>query len=175
MIKHVLLTAAAFGLLMATRAAFAQEELNERADRKITGEYYRPHTASMYRRSAVNNSQTLNYYGRRYSQVPKETTQEHVAETRRNVAAAQKETAKLKHEAQSNKQIDQHLKTIQEHEAKALALIEKMEKSETDGKKLAAYSSQVTKELKAAEAENDKLKKLLGVAELEPSASEITK
>ena len=175
MIRHVLLTAAAFALLTATGVAVAQEDLNKRADRKITGEYYRPHTASMYRRSAVYNSQALNYYGRRYSQVPKETAQEHTAEIRRNVAAAQKETTKLKDEAKSNKQIDQHLKAIEGHEAKALALIEKMEKSETDGKKLAEYSSQVTKELKAAEAENDKLRKLLGVEELEPAPSQPTK
>lgn len=167
MTKHVLLTSAALALLMAPGVASA-EDLNERADRKITGEYYRPHTASMYRRSAVYSSQTLSYYGRRYSQVPKETAQEHTAEIRRNVTAAQQETTKLKHEAKSNKEIDQHLKSLQGHEAKALALIEKMEKMETDGKKLAEYASQVSKELKAAEVENDKLKKLLGVEELEP-------
>jgi hypothetical protein len=175
MTKHVLLTAAALGCLMATRMASAQQELNERADRKITGEYYRPHTASMYRRNAIYNSQTLNYYGRRYNQVPKETAQEHTAEIRRSVASAQKETGKLKHEAKNSKQIDQHLKTIQGHEAKALALIEKMEKAETNGKQLAEYSLQVSKELQAAEAENDNLKKLLGVAELEQTEAKPAK
>ncbi|HQU45099.1 MAG TPA: hypothetical protein PK867_19955, partial [Pirellulales bacterium] len=117
------------------------------------------------------NAQTLNYYGRRYSQVPKETAQEHTTEIRRNVTAAQKETAKLKHEAKNSKEIDQHLKAIEGHQAKAIALIAKMEKVETDGKKLAEYSSQVSHELQAAEAENDQLKKLLGVGELEPPAS----
>ncbi|HWB09008.1 MAG TPA: hypothetical protein VG826_07280 [Pirellulales bacterium] len=165
MTKYVLLTAAVLGLF--TAGACAQEDLNERADRKITGEYYRPHTASMYRQGAAYNARVLNYYGRRYSQVPKETTQEHAAEIRRNLTAAQKETAKLKHEAKDDKQIDQHLKAIEGHEAKALALLQKMEKAETDGKKLAEYSSQVSKELKAAEAENDKLKKLLGIAEID--------
>lgn len=168
MTNHVRFAAAALGVLFATSVGFAQEELNERADRKITGEYYRPHTASMYRRSAVYNAQTLNYYGRRYSQVPKETAQEHTAEIRRNVTAAQKETAKLHHEAKTHQEIDQHLKAMQSHQATAITLIEQMEKVETDGKKLAGYSAQVAQELKAAEAENDKLKKLLGVAELEP-------
>jgi hypothetical protein len=165
MTKYALLTAAVLGLL--TAAASAGEELNERADRKITGQFYRPHTASMYRQGAAYNARVLNYYGRRYTQVPQETTQEHAAEIRRNLTAAQKETAKLKHEAKENKEIDQHLKAIEGHEATALALLQKMEKVETDGKKLAEYSSQVSKELKAAEAENDKLKKLLGITELE--------
>jgi hypothetical protein len=164
----MMVTAAMLGLLLVTQSVSAQDELNERADRKITGEYYRPHTASMYRRSAAYNAQALNYYGRRYSQVPQDTAKEHTAEIRRNVTSAQKETAKLKHEAKNNKQIDQHLKTIEGHESKALALVEKMEKSPTDSKKLAEYSAQVNQELKAAEAENEKLRKLLGVEELEP-------
>jgi hypothetical protein len=175
MTRSICLTVAALSVLLAAGTAPAQEELNERADRKITGEYYRPHTASTYNRSAYYNAQALGYYGRRYSQVPSETTKEHTAEIRRNVTAAQKETGKLKHEAKTNKDIDQHLKAIQAHQAKALALIEKMEKSETDGKKLAEYSSQITKELHSAEAENEKLKKLLGVEPLDPEAHEAAK
>jgi hypothetical protein len=171
MSRQILLTAAA---LCVSCVALA-DELNERADRKITGEYYRPHTASSYHRSAYYNAQTLNYYGRRYRQVPTETAKEHAAEIRRNLTAAQKETAKLKHEAKANTQIDDRLKAIEAHQAKALGLVAKMEKAEADGKKLAEYAALVSKELQAAEVENDKLKKLLGIESLESAATHESK
>ncbi|HWB13454.1 MAG TPA: hypothetical protein VG826_29790 [Pirellulales bacterium] len=159
MYKSVLIAAAA---LLVGQAVVAQD-LSNRADRKITGEYFRPHTASSYQRSAISHAETLSYYGQRYSQLPAETVKEHASEINRNLDAAKKEYAKLDKEAQGNKAIDQHLAKINEHHARAAALAGKLETSE-HGPEWAQCCADIEKELKAAEAENEKLKKTLDTA-----------
>ena len=47
---------------------------------------------------------------------------------------------------------------------KAEAIIARLEKGATEGKSIAALSAEIAKELKAAELENEKLMKTLGVA-----------
>lgn len=141
------------------------DEPSFRADRKITGDYFRPHTASTYHRGAIQHAETLDYYGRRYSAVPAETAQEHAKEIHRNLDAAKKELTKLGKESKGDKKVDAHLKAIESHHAKATELAKKLEDKSIDAKTLAAYSAEIAKELKAAEAENDKLKATLGVAE----------
>jgi hypothetical protein len=158
MYKSVLLAAA---VLTVGQAVVAQD-LSTRADRKITGEYFRPHTASSYQRSAISHVETLNYYGQRYSQLPSETVMEHTSEIKRNLDSAKKEYSKLGKEAKGNKAVEQHLAKINEHQAKANELVGKIEKSES-GKECAQHCADLEKELKAAEAENDKLKKTLGI------------
>ncbi len=160
---------AALAALVFSQFAIADDP-SFRADRKITGEYFRPHTASTYQRSAIGHAETLNYYGRRYSQIPAETAQEHAAEIRRNLAAAKKEYAKLGKEAKGNKAVQQSLANIQEHQAKAEEMCDKLETEAKSGKEIAACCADITKELKAAEAENEKLKKALGI-EAESSAA----
>jgi hypothetical protein len=145
------------------------QELSERADRKITGEFFRPHTASSYHRSAISHTETLNYYGQRYSQLPSETVKEHASEIQRNLGAAKKEYTKLGKEAKGNKTVEQHLATINEHHAKASELAGKLEESGT-GSACAEHCAAIDKELKAAEAENEKLKKALGIGVKEEAA-----
>lgn len=156
--------AAAAGALGLGQFALGQE-LSLRADRKITGEHFRPYSASTYHQGAISHSEALNYYGRHYSHVPAETAKEHAAEIRRNLNAAKKEYAKLEKEAKGNKKVEAHLKAIEEHQAKAEAMCDELEKAATDGKTIMACCQEISKELKAAEAENEKLKETLGVAE----------
>lgn len=166
MLKSTFILTAALAALILVQQLPAGQELSNRADRKITGEYFRPHSASTYQRNAVSHAETLNYYGQRYSQIPAETAKEHAAEIRRNLNSAKKEYAKLGKEAKGNKQVQEHLTKIQEHQAKAEAMCDKLEKEATDGKAIAACCADISKELKAAEAENDKLLKTLGVEPL---------
>lgn len=141
------------------------EDPSFRADRKITGEYFRPHTASTYHIGAIQHAETLNYYGRRYSNVPVETAQEHAKEIHRNLDAAKKELTKLGKEAKVDKKVQIHLKAIESHQAKATELAKQLEGESVDAKTLAACCAEIAKELKAAEVENEKLKATLGIAE----------
>lgn len=159
-----LLILAALSVLGSAQLTVADDE-SFRADRKITGEYFRPHTASAYRRGAIQHAETLNYYGRRYSAVPVETTHEHATEINRNVGAAKKEVTKLGKEAKTNKDIQAHLKAIEGHEAKAAELAKQLENESTDAKTIASCCENIIKELQAAERENEQLKKALGIAE----------
>ncbi len=161
MVKQLILVAA-LGIPLIATISLAQE-LSTRADRKITGEYFRPYSGSTYHRGAIMHAETLDYYGRRYTRLPAETAKEHVAEIRRNLNAAKKEFSKLEEEAKGNKKLETQLKAIQEHQAKAEEMCVKLEKGTTEGKTVADCCQSIAKELKAAEAENEKLKHLLGV------------
>lgn len=162
MIKRIILVAALAVPLFAVCAS--AQELSNRADRKITGQYFRPYTGSTYHQGAIRHAEALNYYGRHYSQVPKETVKEHAGEIRRNLDAAKKEFSKLEKEAKNNKQVQEHLKIIQAHQAKAEEMCTKLEKA-TDSLTISTCCIDIAKELKAAEGENEKLKKTLGVEE----------
>lgn len=153
---------AALAVLVSSRFAVADEP-SFRADRKITGEYFRPYTAHSYQQGAMSHAETLEYYGRHYRTVPAETKQEHVAEICRNLDAAKKELAKLGKEATGDKKIAEHLKAIEGHYAKAEELANQLGEESADGKAIAACCVEITKELKAAETEYEKLKKTLGL------------
>lgn len=163
MLKAIVFVVAAACMLGLGQVTSAQD-LSTRADRKITGEYFRPYSASTYHRGAITHAEALDYYGRRYSQIPAETAKEHAAEIRRNLKAAKKEYAKLEKEAKGDKKVQAHLKAIQEHQAKAEAMCDELDKAATDGKTIASCCLEISKELEAAEAENEKLKATLGVA-----------
>lgn len=171
MLRMLFSVVAAAGVLGLGQVTLGQD-LSTRADRKITGEYFRPYSASTYHQGAISHAEALNYYGRHYSQIPAETAKEHAAEIRRNLKAAKKEYAKLEKEAKGDKKVRAHLKAIQEHEAKAEAMCDELDKAATEGKTIMACCQEISKELKAAEAENEKLKATLGVAE--PAAKQAT-
>lgn len=166
--KTLTALAVAGALLPAPRAFSAPPELSARADRKITGQYYLPHSASAYQRAAREHAKALNYYGQNYPTVPKEITREHLAEIRRNVAASQKEVAKLKPEAAKDKKLQQSLVAIEQRLARCLdactLLANESDDTDTsDGAAVCDCCEKIERELAAAEAENDKIKKHLGV------------
>jgi len=64
--------------LLGTVVDFAgAQELNLSANRKITGQYYLPHTARTYSKHAINHAEVLQYYGKNNATVPTETAKEH--------------------------------------------------------------------------------------------------
>ena len=107
----------ASSLVLIHRALVAQE-LSARADRKITGQYYLPHSASAYNRSAMEHARVLNYYGQNYKSVPKEVTKQHLTEMKRNVELAKKEVTKLKPEAAKDKKLQKPLAAMEAHLAR---------------------------------------------------------
>jgi hypothetical protein len=154
-------------LLFVHRALVAQG-LSERADRKITGQYYLPHSASAYQRAAMEHARALNYYGQNYKSVPKEVTQQHLSEIKRNVDAGKKELAKLKPEAAKDKKLQKPLAAMEAHLAKCdeycrMLTDEAGKRDGSDSKAICDCCEKIESELQAAEAENDKVKELLGV------------
>ena len=162
MYKSLVLAVAALGVVAGAKLGLADDP-SFRADRKITGEYFRPHTAATYHQSAIGHAETLDYYGRRYSQLPVETTQEHAEEIHRNLAAAKQEFSKLGDEAQSNPKIAEHLQAIEQHHARATELARQLTDETTDAQTISECCSQIADELRAADEENEKLKQTLGV------------
>ncbi|HET6879453.1 MAG TPA: hypothetical protein VFI31_04840 [Pirellulales bacterium] len=145
------------------------QDLSARADRKITGQYYLPHSTSAYHRSAREHARALNYYGQNYKAVPKEITQQHVAEVKRNVDAAKKELAKLKTEAAKDKKLQKPLAAMQAHLDKCeeycqMLTDEAGKAGGSDNEAICDCCQKLENELEAAEAENDKIKAQLGVA-----------
>lgn len=159
--------AIAGSMLFIDRALMAQQ-LSERADRKVTGQYYLPHSASAYQRAAMEHARALNYYGQNYQAAPQEITQQHLSEIKRNVAASKKELAKLKPEAAKDKSLQKPLAAIEEHLANCdeycRMLTDEAGKSDgSDGKVIGDCCERIANELQAAEVENDKIKQHLGV------------
>jgi len=132
------------------------------AHQNVAGRGYRPQTARAYQSTAKEHARVLNYYGKTYKSMPKETAQEHVAEVKRNVESAQKEFAKLDVVAKEDPAVAKSLHIIQEHHAKALELC-KMADSESgkEGGKLNECCEGMHKEMEAAEVEHHNLLKLL--------------
>ena len=167
MTKH-LLAGLAIATLVAIVHRAAAEDISARADRKITGKLYLPHSASAYQRSATEHARVLNYYGQNYKQVPKEVTQEHTAEIKRNVAAAKKELAKLKPEAATDKKLQKPLADMEAHLARCeeycqMLTDEAGKGGGSDSEAICDCCKKIEEELQAAEAENTKLKEQLGV------------
>lgn len=167
--KRLLTALALAGTVLAAQRAMVAQELSARADRKITGQYFLPHSASAYQRAAMEHARVLNYYGQNYKAVPKEITQQHLAEVKRNVGLAKKELAKLKPEAAKDKKLQKPLAAMEGHLATCDELCQMLsdEAGEPGGSNSEAICDccqKLESELKAAEAENDKIKDQLGVA-----------
>lgn len=166
--KRLLIAVVLAGPLVIDGGALSAQELSTRADRKITGQLYLPHSASAYQRSALEHARTLNYYGRKYKSVPKELARQHTSEIKRNVDAAKKELAKLKAEAAKDKNLQKSLSAMEASLARCGELCRMLdtETSKPDGSNSEAICDccdEIESELTAAEAENDKIKERLGV------------
>lgn len=166
--KRLLIGLAIAGPLLLALRAIAAQELSARADRKITGNLYLPHSASAYQRSAMEHARVLNYYGRNYKAVPKEVTQQHLSEIKRNIDASKKELAKLKPEATKDKKLQKPLAAIEAHLAKcdehcAMLTDESRKGDGSDSEVICDCCLKIESELEAAESENTKLKEQLGV------------
>ncbi|HEV7225531.1 MAG TPA: hypothetical protein VGN42_22690 [Pirellulales bacterium] len=165
--KRLLAVLAIAGSLLFVHRALMAQDLNQRADRKITGQYYLPHSASAYQRAAMEHARTLNYYGQNYKAVPKEITQQHLSEIKRNVDAGKKELAKLKPEAAKDKKLQKPLAAMEAHLANCdeycqMLTDEAGKRGGSDSEVICDCCEKIASELQAAEAENDKIKEHLG-------------
>jgi len=122
MSKSLMFVVAAAGLLALPQFLRADDP-SFRADRKITGEYFRPHAAGAYHDGAISHSEALEYYGRRYNQTTVETAEAHVNEIHHNLSAAQQEFVKFGKEVAGDVELETHVKKIQDHQAKAAELV----------------------------------------------------
>lgn len=149
------------------------------AHQNVAGRGYRPPTARTYQRTAREHAGALNYYGKTYKALPKETVQEHLAEVKRNVEAAQKEFSKVDAETKKDPEVVKSLKIIHDHHAKALEMCKMAEgesvKDITDTAKLCECCEGMQKELEAAEAEHAKMMKHLKMEPLDAHTKPATK
>ena len=156
------------GALLLVNRALPAQDLSARADRKITGQYFLPHSASAYQRAAIEHTRALNYYGQNYQTVPKEVAQRHLAEIQRNVDASKKELAKLKPEATKDKKLRMAMAAMEQNldqcqEACEMLTDASAKDNSSDGAAVCDCCETLERELAAAEAENDKIKQRLGV------------
>ena len=166
--KRLLIAVALASPIVIDGGVLSAQALNTRADRKITGQIYLPHSASAYQRSALEHARTLNYYGQNYKAVPSEVARQHAREINRNVDAAKKELAKLKTEAAKDKNLEKSLTLMEKNLARCTELCQMLdgEAGKPDGLKsgmICDCCQEIERELMTAEAENDKLKERLGV------------
>jgi hypothetical protein len=137
------------------------------ADRKITGEVYRPYSARTYARGAISHGNVLQYYGKNYATVPKETAEEHAKEVRRNLDAFGKELAKLEAESKNDAEAMKLITEIRTHHKAAADHCGMLEaecaKHMAAGGVVAKCCVDMLKELRAADEAHDKLLKHLGI------------
>lgn len=137
------------------------------AGRKITGSVYRPYTARTYSGHAINHAQTLQYYGKNYKTIPKETALEHATEVRRNLDGFGKELAKLETESKGDPEAMKLIAEIRGHQKSASDHCGMLEtecaKHMADGGVVMTCCTDMLKHLRAADAAHDKLLKHLGI------------
>ena len=169
-------------VVLATTVNFAgaQDPYNFRADRKISPQNYRPHTARTYSSSALGHAQALQHYGKTSEIISPETTKEHAVGVRQNLGSFTKEIDKLakdvgvKDDAEAMKlivSIRDHLKKAAEH----CGMVEaECAKHEVKGSSLSNCCTDMVKELRAAHDGHEKLLKHLKIPST-ASADHVTK
>ena len=160
--------AVAVGLILGSIAvpAWAQPGLDLSAGRKITGSVYQSYSGHAYRSNAKNHARVLQHYNATGS-VPKAVAEEHAAEVRRNLTAADKALANLEAENKGDKVATDLITEIKKHQADALKACGMVEaecaKHNADGKAVASCCTDMTAHLNAAEEAHTKLMKHLKI------------
>jgi hypothetical protein len=134
---------------------------------------YRPQMTYSYQQSARAHAQALASQGQSVKKIEPETAKEHVAEVRRNVAAAKKELAKIEMSAAQKAEIVQHIDAMKKHYEAAEKCCADAEHHIADDPKEAELASccvDTDKHLAAAEAEHKKLMELLNIDLPKPAA-----
>lgn len=172
--KTILTLLALIGAVAAADLAYGQPSF--RADRKITGEAYRPYSARTYSRHAVGHANVLGYYRRVYPELPPETAMEHATEVRRNVTGLEKELDKLAKELPNDEVVVKLIADIRGHLDQAKKechmLEEECAKHSVPGGTADNCCTRMWAELKAADESHDKLLKHLKVPLPTPAPKE---
>jgi len=175
--KTMMIAITLAALAVSVQVADAQE-LNLRADRKITGQYYLPYSAKTYSRHVINQAQVLPYYGKTYATVPAETAKAHAVEVRRNVDAFGKELAKMEVEYKNDPEAMKLISEIRLHHKEASEHCGMLEaecaKHAPQGGTVMSCCADMLKHLQAADTAHEKLLKYLKIPAL-PEANQPTK
>jgi hypothetical protein len=101
------------------------------------GKGFRPRTATTLHRAAVDNARALSDYSKGTSPVADDTVLVHLTEMDRQLAALKTEYAKLDDMFRKEKDIEKHMKVVEEEQTKAQSQIDKL-KSLSASRKLNA-------------------------------------
>ena len=172
----LMLTAVTCSILLGL-AGFVTAQQQWRADRKISGSAYRPHTSATYHRGAVEHARTIRYYAQNHPTVAQETAKLHAAEVRKNLTGAKQEIQKLKDDktAQFDKETQELIAAIQKLQKEAEGHCDMLDaecaKGDAEGAKFQSCCGDLDKTLKEAEALHDKLMAKLGIKKIDVDKS----
>ena len=154
-------------------AGFAMAQQQWRADRKVSGSAYRPHTSATYHRGAVEHAGTIRYYAQNHPTVAQETAKLHAAEVRKNLTGAKQEIQKLKDDktAKFDKETQELIAAIQKLQKEAEGHCDMLDaecaKGDAEGAKLQACCGDLYESLKKADELHDKLMTKLGIKKID--------
>ena len=142
------------------------QDYDSRADQKVMNGY-RVHSATTYYSNAIGHAEALESYANEKTGISPETAKEHVNGVRQYVNASSKELAKLEATTRSDKEAQALIAGIKTHQGHAMESCNMVEsecvKQRIDGVVLASCCTNMSKELKAADALHDKLLKHLKI------------
>jgi len=147
----------------------AEKQREESAPaKKVTfGEGFRPDSASVYERSALDNASLLHRYANASEKVTSEALQEHLTEVERQLANLQKEYAKLGEELRKQKDLQAQIQSVEQHSDKAKQQCDMLEQTvktgKADSEKTREYCDAMCKELKASLEQHYKLMQRMGI------------
>jgi hypothetical protein len=163
-----LMSLLAAGMLMVSTLAVAQIR---DAGSKIRGDAMQGHEAVTYQRHAQDRSQILYHYSHTQQPIPKQEAKELVGGIKSDLAAADKALAKLKTEHAKEPEVVKLIETIEKQHAKAHQVCgmaeEQCLKEHGDHVVIANCCTEMWQELDAAQANTQKLLKLLKIEKLE--------
>ena len=153
-------------MFVADATALAQRAMYN-PDPRVVGSTYRPYSARVYSRHALNHAQVLRYYGSNHKEISPDTAREHVAEIRRNVDAFGNEVEKMTALYSADPEAMKLIAAIRQHQKEAAAHCGMAEKEcakhLAEGGAVAQCCSDMLKHLKAADEAHEQLLKHLRV------------
>lgn len=156
-------------LLIAASVNLANAQFRD-AGSKIRGEAMAGHEVQTYQRHAQDRAQMLYYYSQAPQPIPKQQAQELVAGVRKDLTAAEKALEKIKVERAKDKEVLDQIALIKKHQAKASEVCGMAEelcaKEHGDHVAVGDCCGQMWHELDAAQAETQKLLKMLKIEKL---------
>ncbi|WP_145027385.1 hypothetical protein [Caulifigura coniformis] len=126
-----------------------------------------------YQNSARSHAQALSSQGQAVKKIDPQTAKEHVAEVKKNVAAAKTELTKIDMEAAKKAEIVQHIDAMKKHYEAAEKCCSDADhhiEANAESGTIASCCADMDKHLAAAEAEHKKLMELLHIELPKPAA-----
>lgn len=169
---HWMLTAS---LLLCSGAAVAanDDKPKEKTEKpapakKVTfGDSFRPDSASVFERSALDNASLLHRYANAAETVSGEALLQHLTEVERQLENLKKEYAKLGEELRKQKDLHAEIQAVEQHSEQARQqcnMLEQNLKADTaNSEKTREYCDAMCKELKASLEQHYALMRRMGV------------